>query len=240
MLPVVIPFYKNYSQLERCKAHLRATGRSIQLFVYDNSEENIGFTRAVNAGLLKFLDEPAPYILVINQDFYLAPDAIDKMIERMEKSPRCGICSPLQMDGDNVKGAGGADMIPQGKFFCGKAEDFHTDFITHWAEAACWLLRREMIKEIGVLDRNMIMFCSDSDYCLRARLSGWEIWTCVSSRGEHERGATGETEGSLSSQAKHDVGYFYSKWCCGKLFDILDYKDRQLPNTVEGRILLDV
>ncbi|HUV66628.1 MAG TPA: hypothetical protein VMW24_22265, partial [Sedimentisphaerales bacterium] len=60
-VPVVIPFYKNEQQLDKCREHLKAQTVGVKVFIYDNSDDNIYFTRAINAGLRAFLEqEPEP------------------------------------------------------------------------------------------------------------------------------------------------------------------------------------
>ena len=96
MIPVVIPFYRNRQQLARCLDHLDNQSEPVEVFVRDNSEDNIYFTAAVNEGLRRYLNGPAAYILVLNQDMYLAPDAVANLVDFMNRNPRCGIAAPLQ------------------------------------------------------------------------------------------------------------------------------------------------
>ena len=52
---VVIPHYRNESGLKRCLDSIkRQTAKDIEVFVRDNSQDNILYTLAVNEGLRKF------------------------------------------------------------------------------------------------------------------------------------------------------------------------------------------
>lgn len=240
MLDVVIPFYKNHSQLEKCKQHIKKSNMSVHFHIHDNSEKNIGFTRAVNEGLLKSLVDPYRYVLVINQDLYLEPQAIQKMIDFMDKEKQFGIVAPIQMNGGEVKSAGGARIYPTGMNIVGPVNLFTNPYIVHWVEAACWLVRKSMIKEIGILDKNMVMFCSDSDYCLRARMANWLIGIVPEAKCEHERGATNPSQNKpMEDQKIHDVTYFRSKWMTGDIYKLLDYEGGRHPVQILGTNLLE-
>jgi len=41
--------------------------------------------------------------------------------------------------------------------------------------SACWLVRREAIEEVGLLDERIFYAPEDVDYCLRMWLNGWEV-----------------------------------------------------------------
>ena len=99
MIPVVIPFYKNREQLDKCLEHLRNQTVHVQVYIHDNTDENIYFTRAVNVGLRAFLknDPQEPYIIILNQDMYLEAGAVEEMVKFMVGTPDCGIGMPLQL-----------------------------------------------------------------------------------------------------------------------------------------------
>jgi len=68
------------------------------VFVRDNSDDNIFFTAAVNEGLAKYCHGPGiDYVLVLDRDAYLQPDAIERLVDYMDGDPTCGIASPIQV-----------------------------------------------------------------------------------------------------------------------------------------------
>ena len=44
-----------------------------------------------------------------------------------------------------------------------------------WANAACWVLRREVWQQLGGFDEGYFLYCEDVDFCLRARLAGYPL-----------------------------------------------------------------
>jgi len=228
-VPVVIPFYKNQAQLDKCLEHLRAQTLAVKVYIHDNSEENIYFTRAINAGLRAFLeDDPQiPYIVILNQDMYLEKNAIEEMVLFMESKPRCGIGMPLHLskdDPDEVIFAGGVGAYPIGTAAVGPVASFPKNAQVRWASACCWIIRTAMVREIGLLDENMQLVGSDSDYCFTARSRGYEVWNIVKARGVHEGGAS-KCYGSPELQARKvlDMDYYVRKWVTGELFQTLNH-----------------
>jgi len=228
-VPVVIPFYKNEQQLDKCREHLKAQTVGVKVFIYDNSDDNIYFTRAINAGLRAFLEqEPEPpYIVILNQDMYLEPQAIEEMVRFMESKPDCGIGMPLQLsdkDPNEVIFGGGVATYPIGTAVVGPVDTFSEDAQIRWASGCCWIMRVRMIRDIGLLDENMQLVGSDSDYCFMARSRGFQVWNIVRARGIHEGGAS-TYEGSPELRARKllDMDYYVRKWVTGELFHFLNH-----------------
>jgi GT2 family glycosyltransferase len=196
---------------------------STEVFVRENSEDNVLYTCAINEGLRKFCFNNAhDFVLLLNHDAYLAPDCLERMLQVMNKNPKCGIVTPVAIDmHGQVTWAGGLEAYPWGAHYCPPLENLITPEIeTPWANGACMLLRVSMIHEIGLLDENMRFICSDSDYSFTARARGWLIFVATqalmvhqphSSRGESED--TGITEIMLKDQL-----YFSEKWLTGEVY----------------------
>jgi GT2 family glycosyltransferase len=238
MIPVVIPFYKNKDQLDQCLSHLKRQTMPVEIFIRDNSEYNIYFTAAVNEGIRHFMAGPAEYIIILNQDMYLEPLAVEEMVQFMNRNPACGIAGPLQLyhkEHDYVIWAGCFDAFPIGKHQHGPLENFKNDQPVCWANGACMILRKTMIQEIGLLDKNLVFIGSDSDYCFTARSRGWQIWRIAAARGIHEHGASGNSGNPEIELLKiKDMLYFSKKWLNGNLYRALSFEGPQLsPEKVD-------
>lgn len=239
MIPVIIPYYKNRSQLEKCISHLKAQTTEVEVFVRDNDTDNVYYTAAVNEGIRKYLHRPCEYMLVLNQDMYLEPDAVEEMAAFMDSHPNCGIGAPLQLHGSNpdyVIFAGGCEAFPMGRHQHGPLREFTQDEQITWANGACMILRKEMVQEIGLLDENLIFIGSDSDYSFAARLRGWQIWRVVRARGVHEHGASGKLSNPDIELLKiKDMIYFGRKWLTGEAYQGLSYEGAKLtPEIIAG------
>ena len=232
MVPAIIPYYKNKSQLARCISHLEAQTVPVEVFIRDNSEDNVYFTAAVNEGIRKYMDAPCEHLLVLNQDMYLERAAMQEMLAFMESHPHCGIGAPLQLHSRNpqyVIFAGGCDAFPMGQHRHGPLEQFSADEQIPWANGACMILRKEMIREIGLLDENFLLIGSDSDYSFAARSRGWQIWRIAGARGIHEQGASaGIGDPGIELLKIKDMIYFGRKWLTGELYQALSYEGARL------------
>lgn len=234
MIPVIIPFYKNREQLDKCLLHLQRQTMPVDIYIRDNSEDNIFFTAAINEGIRHFLHHPAKYMLLLNQDMYLEPNAVEEMVNFMNRNPRCGIAAPLQIhpqQKDYVIWAGCFDAFPLGKHLHGPLHQFKSDEPVYWANGACMILRKETIQEIGLLDKNLVFIGSDSDYSFMARSRGWEIWRIASARGVHDHGASGHSGNPHIELLKiKDMLYFSKKWLTGDLYKMMAYEGKTLTS----------
>ncbi|MBI9086565.1 MAG: glycosyltransferase family 2 protein [Desulfobacterales bacterium] len=224
-VPVIIPFFKRQDQLNQCLAALKGQTWPVEIFVRDNTDDNVYFTAAINEGLTRFLDRPVDYLLMLNQDMYLAPDAVERMVAFMDAHPRCGIGAPLQLDATNsqtVIWAGGFEAFPAGRHQVGNVADLDHDAPILWANGACMILRKTMVRQIGLLDPAMVFIGSDSDYSFTARSRGWEVWRIASARGVHEHGASGKiSDLGIEAIKLDDLIHFGRKWLTGGLYQTL-------------------
>jgi len=152
---------------------------------------NLGFAAANNIGIRESRGE---YVVLMNPDVTLTNDWLEKLSECVEKDPIIGIATPklLRYDGRidstghvfsfsrlEVKNRGEEEQ-DDGQY------DSCTDLLS--CDFACCLIRREAITRIGLLDERIFLDHEDVDYCLRARIAGWRVVYCPSSRVYHRRG----------------------------------------------------
>ncbi|MHC4626264.1 MAG: tetratricopeptide repeat protein, partial [Planctomycetota bacterium] len=238
MIPVIIPSYGKAEQLDRCTAHLKAQTVAVEVFVRDNNVDNVYFTAAINEGITKYLDTDCRFIVLLNQDMYLEPGAIEEMTRFMDSHPQCGIGMPLQLHSENpdfVVCGGCLEAFPFGRHQQGPLSEFTQDEQLFWANGACMILRKEMIREIGLLDKNLLFIGSDSDYCFTARSRGWQVWRIANARGIHEHGASGAVaDPNMDSLKINDMLYFGKKWLSGGLYRGLSAEGKDCsPEAVE-------
>ncbi len=233
-LPVIIPFYKHQEQLDKCVEHLKKQSLPVEIFVRDNTYDNVYFTAAVNDGLMRFVEGDNRYILILNQDMYLESDAVHELVRFMEDTPLCGIAAPVQLhpEKENFVSCGGTlDAFPNGRHVGGPLENFKHPMQSHWVNGACMMLRTEMVREIGILDRNMRFIGSDSDYCFTARTRGWQVWVVPSARGVHDHGASGASGNPEIEKIKlQDMIYFAGKWLTDELYRAVSYEGAKLSS----------
>src|SRR5688572_17413585 len=179
----IIPVYQKYEQRDRCLAALAKQTVAIDTFIHDNTTENIGYTKACNRGLREALRRGSRFALLLNQDCYPEPDAIEKLVKLMDEHPRCALAGPLQVRAeapDEIINAGGLRAFPFGVHRAGKRSAGHyaRSEPVAWVNGASMFVRMEAVIEFGLMDESMFLIGSDSDWSLTARVRGWECWHC--------------------------------------------------------------
>ena len=229
---IIIPYYLAPEALTRCLDALgESTLKNYDVYVRDNSVDNIYFTAAVNEGIrLGLADQQVSDFLILNQDCYLEPSTLEILETHLSQFPNCGIACPLQInDNKQVTWGGSLEAFPLGRHFSIPIEQYQDPFTTYWANGACMLIRRSVVEEIGLLDKNLRFICSDADYSFSARTRGWEVHVVPSARCEHSLGGSSSAASAELNLIKtQDVIYFYEKWLSGALYRRLAYEGPEL------------
>lgn len=232
---VVIPHFRAPHALDVAIAHLSAqSGVELDIYVHDNSENNILFTKAVNIGLRRFAFSDAyDFVLVLNHDANLHPECVLQLLNTMQQNPRVGICAPVALSSDkSVNWAGSGEAFPWGRHISYDLTNLpRTPFETYWINGACMLLRTAMIREIGLLDENMRFICSDGDYSFTARTRGWKCIVAPNAFVEHELAGSFDTQNEWLNKVKlEDQLYFARKWITGDLYKQLSLEGSKLTD----------
>src|SRR5579862_4428671 len=212
-IPVIIPFYKNRQQLDRCVAALAKQDTPVEPWICDNSINNLYYTKAQNLGLKRAINLNLEFAICCTQDVYMRPDAVSKLVEFMRAHPRCAIAGPKQVldaDQDRIIHAGCTIAYPGGQHFTGRKSlnQYTTSAKMAWVNGACMFARLEAVIEFGLMDANMLMVGSDSDWCYTARARSWEVWYCAESEVVHEAGVTTHNPPALQPLFKTDMNYW--------------------------------
>jgi len=187
----------------------------------------LGFTEAVNHGL-KWGGVQDVWLL--NQDCRLIGDPITPLTTFMASNPKAGIISSILLDMNchsKVVFGGGLSIL-RGQHKTGLVQFFQKPTKESWVTFGSVYLRREMIREVGLLDKKMRMIFSDSDYCLRARYAGWEVWVEPKSKVAHleEEGFSRASNPDKSKERlwilQRDSFYFHLKWANSLIFADLE------------------
>ena len=233
LTPVVIPYFREPEALSRCLAAVAAQENiTTEVFVRDNSTDNILFTKAINEGLRKFAYRPdVDAVLILNQDAYLEPNCLQYLLGVMNQNPKAGIVIPVAINANKQATSFAAlAAYPWGVSRGGELKDVPTTtYGTYWANGACMLLRSSMIREIGLFDENMRFICSDADYSFTARSRGWEVLVSPNALVEHSLNSSGQNTNFWLEEIKlSDQLYFAQKWLSGDLYRALAFEGATL------------
>jgi len=183
-------------------------GRKLGMQVVE-TEENLGFARAVNIGVRL---SSAPYVLLLNPDARMLPGALARLAETLDRLPQAAMASALLRftDGSYANGCRHfstlanrilPDMPLANRLAAARAE--YDDSLyerdepiqaVDWLGAAALLVRRSFLDEIGGLDERFFLYSEDEDLGWAARARGY---TCVV---------------RLDAPAEHEIGFNTTEW----------------------------
>jgi GT2 family glycosyltransferase len=230
-VPVLIPAYMRPWQLERCLAALDAQTVLVSPWIHDNTRENLGCTAAFNLGLSAVLegrvDGDPRYAILLNQDCYLAPNAVEAVLALMDSTPRCAIAGIKQYasyDDDYIVHGGCLEAYPTGRHYMGRKSLGQCERTRPmpWVNGACMVVRLDAIADFGLMDAAMFQFGSDSDWCYAARVAGWEVWYCATAECVHEMTMSRELSGEPLEFFRRDMAYWKEKWLGSPLYPLLE------------------
>ena len=164
------------------------------------SKKNLGFGKGNNLGI-KF--SKGRFILLLNTDTIVKGNIFSEMMNWMERHKEVGMstCALKSLDG-SIQETGGyfpnllrvaswmfflddlpfVDRIikpfhPMHAFspFYKNTSIFQKKREMDWLTGAYMLIKREVIDEVGVFDKDYFMYTEDVDLCYRIKKAGWKI-----------------------------------------------------------------
>lgn len=230
----IIPAYKKPEQLRKCKEHLAnlnlPDGILTDIQVIDNNENNIGFTKAVNVGMREAVVNQDYLAIVLNQDCYLDPDSVSKIVAFMDSHEKCAIAGIKQIsseDSDFIIHGGCVEAYPFGVHISGlvSRNDCNESKQVQWVNGACMVVRISSVIDFGLMDENMFLIGSDSDWCFTARARGFQVWYIADATCVHEQGIS--SEGGPTEFKKLmmlDMLFWRDKWVGSDIYRELTFE----------------
>ncbi len=235
-LSIVIVNYNTPKLTADCIASIKKLTKGIkyEIVLIDNSTENRGFTGGNNIGIKK---SKGRYVLLLNSDTLIHDNVLGEMVSWMDYNPKIGIvtCALKNKDG-SLQGTGGYFPTLLRVFSWMTIQDFPfvDNFIKpfhptkeksfsknesfynkpkelDWVTGAFFMVRKEVIDQIGYLDEDYFMYTEETDFCFRAKKKGWNIfynpkWSITHFGGGSSKG----NEFSVLSEYKN-IKLFYKK-----------------------------
>lgn len=188
------------------------------------NKNNYGFPRGCNQGLWQ---ASGRYIFFLNPDARLEKNALQALFNFMEANPDCGIAGP------RIHYPDGSEQ-PNRRRFPGPALAFIESTILQryrpfknlkalhrftfedvsaekaqtidWLVGAAFVVRREVVEQIGGLDERFFMYSEELDFCRRAKKAGWQVWYTPEATVVHQEG-----QSSKQNLASRHINFQTSK-----------------------------
>jgi N-acetylglucosaminyl-diphospho-decaprenol L-rhamnosyltransferase len=167
------------------------------------SKANLGFTGGNNLLIRPALQstDPPDYVLLLNPDTVVRPNAFKALVDFMDQNPTVGIAGSRLEDPDGTPQRSAFRFkSPLGEF------EFQVQFgpvtrllsrwivappvvdcacKTDWVAGASMIVRRSVFDQAGLLDEGYFTYYDDIDFCSTARKCGWPTWYVPASRVVH-------------------------------------------------------
>lgn len=225
-LSVIIVTYNSESDIKPCLDALIASQPAAEVIVIDNlsqdktreilqsfsniktilNPKNVGYARANNQGIAIAQGE---YILLLNPDTGVQPDALQQLVDHLDRNPECAAVAPrlLNPDGSQqlsirafptfssvlLEMTGLPRLFPR----CPRLNawrlrhfDYEKPGPVEQPMASCLLIRRSVLIELGGFDENFPIYYNDVDLLYRMARKGYQTYYLPSARVFHKIGGS--------------------------------------------------
>ena len=167
------------------------------------SDRNGGYAYGNNVAIRSALAlaNPPDYVLLLNPDTVIRPQAIVTLVNFLETHPKVGMAGSRLED---------LDGTPQRSAFrfpsiwselergmrLGLVSRYLEKWVvapptpettcqTEWVAGASMLIRREVFESVGLMDEDYFLYFEEVDFCLQAQRKEWDCWYVPESKVVH-------------------------------------------------------
>lgn len=176
---------------------------------------NVGFGRANNQAL-PFAN--GRYVLLLNTDAFVAPETLTKTLAYMDAHPKCGILGVRLEGRDGVLQPScryfptpwntflqriGLDRLFKGVQMVDDMSWAH-DAVREcdWVVGCYYLVRKEVIEQIGLFDPRYFLYFEEVDHCFAAKKAGWDVVFYPHTTVVHLGGESAKSDGTITEGGK--------------------------------------
>lgn len=179
------------------------------------NKTNVGFGRANNQVLNMFKGE---YLLLLNTDAFVQADTLSKTLEYMQAHPKYGVLGVklLGRDGElqpscryfptpfNLFAArlGLNRLLPSIRLVDDVDWDSTTTQACDWVPGCYYLVRKQVIDEVGLFDPLYFLYCEEVDHCYATKKAGWEIVYFADTSVVHIGGESAKSDNTIEQKSR--------------------------------------
>lgn len=182
------------------------------------NQANVGFGRANNQALPKLQGR---YVLLLNTDAFVSEDTLAKTLAYMDSHPECGILGVRLVGRDAVlqpscryfptpwnlflQKAGLTKWFKCTKLMDDMSWDHASVRVCDWVPGCYYLIRREVIDQVGLFDPRYFLYYEEVDHCFAAKKAGWQVHYYPDTTVVHIGGESAKSDGEITSSGRQLV-----------------------------------
>ncbi len=172
------------------------------------NQDNLGFSKANNQGIKKARGE---FIFLLNSDTQIKKGSLQKLVAFAKEKKDLGVVGPclLNKDGSVQASCFNLPTISSAikQFWLGQKGAFEKYAAKEKREVeaeavvgAAFLIPREVISKVGLLDERYFFYFEDMDYCRRVRKRGLRVYYLPQAKIIHLHGSSAQKKGKVVNQ----------------------------------------
>ena len=237
-LTTILVSYNTKELLDECLADLRRAQEQIgggKIIIVDNasrdasaeyieqtapdvtlirSATNVGFGRANNMALDKV---DTPFLLLLNTDAFVPPDALRVTMDYMKANPDVGIVGVRLVGRDGILQPSCRYFPTPWNTFLSRSglsrwlpgrlvDDMHWPHDQardcDWVPGCYYLVRTEVVKQVGLFDPRYFLYYEEVDNCRAVKRAGWRVVFFPHTQVVHIGGESARKDGPLSQSGR--------------------------------------
>ncbi|WP_064196594.1 MULTISPECIES: glycosyltransferase family 2 protein, partial [Emticicia] len=163
----------------RLKTRIRQSFPHVHII---ETKANLGFAGGNNLAITQANGE---FLMFLNNNTEVHTDFLEPLVEVMQTNQKIGICAAKLRcfhQPDTILYAGASDLhaykIQSSTIGYGKKDNGQYDKPTQTAlaNAAAMMVRRSVIREVGLMPEEFFLYYEEIDWCLKIREAGFQIY----------------------------------------------------------------
>lgn len=192
--------------------HLERTAYPIELVL---NQKNVGFGRANNQALSLVRGR---HVLLLNTDAFVLEDTFTKTVAWMDEHPNCGVLGVRLVGRDGalqpscryrptianifLHKTGLSRLFPKVRLVDDMAWPHDAVRECDWVPGCYYLIRREVLSNVGLFDPRFFMYYEEVDHCVRVKQAGWKVFFYPFTQVVHIGGESAKSVAKISKTGR--------------------------------------
>lgn len=171
---------------------------------------NVGYAGGVNRAISAAPDADAWWVL--NPDTQARPDALSRMVARLQEGDVAAVGSVVAGDDGRVQSLGGRWRKPMARpealgsgMPLGSAERAGVEATQDYISGASMLVGRRFVETVGLMREDYFLYCEEVEWCLRAKAAGLRLGFAPDAVVIHDAGSTTGSGAAMQQRPKLPV-----------------------------------